>query len=287
MKNFRSLNKNGTDNIDRSELRLNPKDLYHQLLSLKWIHFFLSALLAYLLINLLFSIIYFLLGPDGFQGILEKNGMKFFEECFFFSIQTFSTIGYGRVAPISFWHNTFVSIEAFFGMLSVAVMSGILFSRFSRPTSKIKFSEIALITEHRGKRSFIFRMANARLNQIAEATLSVAILINYKDENGQMRIQQDLPLIRNKSLIFSASWTAVHVIDENSPFYEKSLEDLKNLDAEIIVSISGVDSTFTQTIHARHSYIWSEIILDKQFVDIFNRSEKGIKILIDKISDVR
>ncbi len=287
MNTLRALNKDGSDNIDRSEIKFSWKDSYHRLLAMRWAPFFSFTVALYLIINLLFSLIYFLQGPDGLNGIIQASGLGFFEECFFFSIQTFSTIGYGRVSPVGFGHNLTVAIEAFLGMLSISVMSGILFARFSRPTSKIKFSEVALLTQHRGKKSFIFRMANTRLNQIVEASLSVSILLNHRDENGSMRVQSDLNLVRSKSLIFAASWTAAHIVDESSPLYGKTLKDLSDLDAEIIVSIIGLDNTFSQTIHARYSYTADDIVENKQFVDILNRNEGRYKIDLAHISDIR
>lgn len=284
---FRALNKDGTDNINRSGLKYNWRDAYHLLLSMSWTRFFANTLGIYFSINLMFSLIYYTIGPDGFNGLLDRVGAKFYEECFFFSIQTFSTIGYGRVSPLSLPANIAVSIEAFFGMLSVAVMSGLLFARFSRPTAKIRFSQKALITDHRGQKSFIFRLANARLNQIAEATLSVTVLVNYIDQHGRLRLQHDLPLVRSRSLMFSASWTAVHVIDEKSPFFNKSIDDLRELDAEIIVSVIGHDGTFGDTIHARYSYMWNEIELNRQFVDILIRENGRIHVDIERISELK
>lgn len=283
----RALNKDGTDNLDRTNLKFSTGDAYHLLLSVNWLKFFTSTILTYLIINFAFSIVYFTLGPEGFAGIVHTEGLNFFEECFFFSIQTFSTIGYGRVSPVGFAHNLTVSIEAFLGMLSIAVMSGLLFARFSKPTAKIRFSHNALITDHRGRRSLVFRLANARLNQIAEATLSVSMLVNYSDKNGTMRAQHDLTLLRNRSLIFAASWTAVHVIDESSPLNGKTLQDLKDWDAEIIVSMIGLDSTFSQTIHARHSYLWTEILEGKQFADILHRNQGRMRVDLEKISELR
>lgn len=283
----RSLNKNGTDNINRKSLRKNVSDLYHSLMSMRWSDFFVLTICVYIVINLFFGTLYFLLGPQGLSGLVHTNGLDFFEECYFFSVQTFSTIGYGRVSPVGLVQNILVAIEAFTGMLSIAVMSGLLFTKFSRPISKVIFSEVALITSHRGQRCLVFRMANSRLNQIVEATVTVSILMSTKTPEGQyLRVQHDLNLIRSRSLFFTMSWLVAHIIDEKSPLFNKSTEDLDTVDAEIIVSVLGFDETYGQTIHARTSFVAQELVFDKQFVDIISRTDGLLNIDLDKISAV-
>ncbi|MCB0369001.1 MAG: hypothetical protein KDD45_05990, partial [Bdellovibrionales bacterium] len=211
-----------------------------------------------------------------------------FQECYFFSVQTFSTIGYGRISPVGLIQNILVALEAFTGMLSIAIMSGLLFTKFSRPISKVKFSYKALITQHRGKRCLIFRMANSRLNQIVEATVSATILISTHTPEGQfLRVQHDLNLVRKRSLFFTLSWVVVHEIDERSPLFNKTIEDLIKEEAEIIISVIGYDETYGQMIHSRYSYIAEEIEFDKQFVDIITRKDGLLSISIDKISDLQ
>lgn len=281
----RILNRDGSDNINRQKIKRNVSDLYHSLMSSRWSTLFAITLLSYFSINFVFGLLYFILGPEGLSGLEYKSGWMFFEECYFFSVQTFSTIGYGRISPVGIIHNILVAIEAFTGMLSIAVMSGLLFTKFSRPISKVKFSEVALITKHRGHRCLLFRMANARLNQIVEASVSVSILMSTITPEGQsLRIQHELPLIRNKSLFFSLSWMVAHIIDDKSPLFGKTLEELQSLDAEIIISVLGYDETYGQTIHARYSYIASEIQIDRQFVDMINRIDGKLNISLENIS---
>ena len=284
----RTLNRDGSDNINRRRIKRNVSDLYHSLMSSKWSTLFMITLAAYFSINLIFGLLYFILGPEGLSGLEYKSGWMFFEECYFFSVQTFSTIGYGRVSPVGIIHNVLVALEAFTGMLSIAVMSGLLFTKFSKPISKVKFSEVALITQHRGHKCLLFRMANARLNQIVEASVSVSILLSSTTPEGQaMRIQHDLPLMRSKSLFFTLSWMVAHIIDEKSPLFGKTLKELQDVDAEIIISVLGYDETYGQTIHARYSYIANEIIMDKQFVDIVSRVDGKLNIDLNSISTVK
>ncbi len=287
MHKYRLLNRDGTDNIDRSDMVRGLDDLYHLLLSLRWSRFFLATICIYAVINFLFGIVYFILGPEAITGSSAPTTLQFFVNCFFFSVQTFSTIGYGVMAPAGLISNIMVAIEAFTGMLSIAVMSGILFARFSRPTARIKFSENALITQHRGKRSLVFRMANARLNLVAEATVSVVLLRAEQTPEGQsMRVQYDLPLVRNRSLFFAASWIVAHTIDESSPLWGLTVRDLQESNAEVFVSVTGFDETFSQTINARFSYLYDEILWSGQFSDMVSRREGKLSVDISKISQI-
>lgn len=283
---WRALNRDGSDNIDRSTMRRGLDDMYHILLSMRWGSFFGATLLAYLVINLIFGGLYFLIGDDGLHGV-NAVGWDRLVKCFFFSVQTFSTIGYGTMAPQNLSANILVSIEAFTGMLSIAMMSGLLFARFSRPTAKVRFSDKALITNHRGQRCFVFRMANARLNQVAEAQVSVVLLKSVVTPEGQsLRIQYDMPLIRDRSLFFAASWLVAHVIDESSPLYGMNLEALEKANAEVLISLSGFDETFSQTIHGRFSYLYDEILCDRQFDDMVERRDGKMMVNLEKLSDL-
>lgn len=287
MHKYRLLNRDGTDNIDRSEMVRGLDDLYHLLLSLGWNRFFLATILIYVVINFVFGLVYFILGPEAISGSAAPTTLQFFVNCFFFSVQTFSTIGYGVMAPAGLVSNVMVAVEAFTGMLSIAVMSGILFARFSRPTARVKFSENALITQHRGKKSLVFRMANARLNLVAEATVSVVLLKAEQTPEGQaMRVQYDLPLVRNRSLFFAASWIVSHTIDESSPLWTLTHEDLEASNAEVFVSLTGFDETFSQTINTRYSYLYDEILWTGQFADMVSRRNGKLNVDISKISQI-
>ena len=282
---YRSLNRDGTDNIDRSQMVRGIDDLYHVLLSLRWPRFFGTTVLLYVAINVVFGLIYFSLGAGSISGARTDNTLHFLMDCFFFSVQTFSTIGYGVMAPSGFVSNLMVAAEAFTGMLSIAVMSGILFARFSRPTARVKFSHNALVTNHRGRQSLVFRMANARLNQVAEAQVSVVLLKSEVTPEGHsMRVQYDLPLLRNRSLFFAGSWIVAHVIDQSSPLFGCTARDLEDTNCEIFVSVTGFDETFSQTINARFSYLFDEVLWSRQFVDMVTRKEGKIFVDISKIS---
>lgn len=264
-------------------------DIYHFLLSTTWPRFIGLLAAAYFSVNFVFAVIYYFMGPEGFTGgSAQQMADRFFLECFFFSVQTFSTIGYGHISPSGLSQNILVSIQALMGLVSVGMMSGLFFARFSRPTARVVFSKVALITSFQGKKSLIFRMANARLNQIVEANVTVIFMQNEVTPEGiSLRVQREMKLIREKSVFFTLSWMVVHPIDEHSPLLGKSVKDLEGKNAEIVVSMLGLDQTFSQTIHARHSYKVQDLIYDKHFVDIVNRNGDKVIIDIGNISSVK
>lgn len=285
--NARTLNRDGTMNVIRP--RLDPlKDSYHFLLSLTWPRFFILILVTYLFINTIYGSIYYLLGPNQFHGIDYHSPVDFFLECFFFSVQTLSTIGYGKISPASILANLIVTAEALTGMMAIALMTGLIFARFAKPTAKVIFCEKALITRFMGQKVFMFRMANARMNQVVEATVNLTAVQSFITPEGiPFRQQIDLPLARNKSSVFALSWTVYHVIDEKSPLFEKRIEDLRSANTELLVSLIGHDEIFSQTIFTRRSYTTDDIVYNKQFEDIIERNDNQLRVNIDKISSFR
>lgn len=271
-------------------------DIYHFMLFLTTGQFLLFLFSAYILINLLFASLYFLLGQSGFSGTISQTQSDFFIECFFFSVQTLSTIGYGHVAPVSLSHNLLVTVEALTGMMAIAVITGLIFSRFSRPTARVVFSEPILITHFMGQKSLMFRLANARFNQVVEASLNLVMVIDTQTPEGiSLRQQVDLALVRSRSAIFSFSWTVRHIIDESSPLYKMTAEDMLSKQVQFIVSLQGHDETFAQDIRTRHVYFVKDIVWDRHFVDIVHRQgpidgqSGGGQVVVDieKISDLK
>lgn len=281
---YRTFNKDGSDNIDKVGRSSPFKDLYHVLLSMRWPFFVLTLISCYLLINLFFASIYFKMGSLALRG-LSTDSENFFLDCFFFSVQTLSTIGYGHVSPASLSANVIVAIEAFCGLLSVALMTGLFYARFSRPTAKIAFSEVAVIGNHLGKKSLLFRMANTRLNRIAEASVKVILLKDTLTPEGHFfRLQHDLKMLRSHSIVFAASWLVVHEIDSTSPLYNLSEQDMIDQNIEILIAVTGFDETFSQSIYARRSYISDEIKVDARFADIISRVKGRVRVDIESIS---
>ena len=287
----RVLRRDGRFNIQRDGMQgLRLDDLYHSLLSMGWRRFFAMVVAAYLALNTFFAVIYTALGPDAFAGMeVGERAIPFFLESFFFSVQTLATIGYGHTSPISIAANLVVTVEALVGLVCFGILTGILFSRFAKPTSRVVFSRTALIHDHEGVPSFLFRIANARLNQIVEARISVVLIRNERTKEGTtFRRIHDLKLMRSNSPLFYLTWTVIHPIDSNSPLHGWTPDRMREDNTEIMVSLSGMDETFSQTINARISYTSEEILKGHRFKDMVERGPDGmVHIDLSQIHEVQ
>ena len=210
-----------------------------------------------------------------FSGI-ENARQGSFLDMYFFSVQTMATIGYGKMSPSDVITNIVVTIEALWGFTFFAFVTGLAFARFSRPTARVLFSDVAVISDYEGKPHLKIRVANQRTNRIVDVNVSLVLLRNGMTKEGYvMRRFHDLPLTRKHAPLLQLTWTLMHPIDENSPLYGATPESLRKNEDEIIVSLSGHDETLSQTIHARHSYVADEIICNAFFEDILKRREDG------------
>jgi inward rectifier potassium channel len=248
-----------------------PLDFYHRLLTMPWWMLFLLLAIAYVTFNLVFAGL-FMLQDDSIADARRGS----FVDAFFFSVQTMATIGYGEMRPATFYANVLVTIEVLLGMTGLAVASGLVFARFSRPTARVMFSKVAVIVTHDGVPSMMFRAANQRRNQILEAQVTVMLLRDEISSEGvEMRRFHDMAVSRPRTPMFALTWTVIHPIDESSPLFGESRESLLRSHAQIIVSIVGIDETFSQTVHARHAYDAAEIHWNRRFADILGRTEDG------------
>ena len=280
----RLLNRDGSFNVVREGLGLFETIApYQHLLTVSWPWFigFITAL--YLGINLLFAVLFVLCGPDALAGPGGNMLGGRFSQAFFFSIQTFATIGYGQIGPNGLAANLLVTIEALIGLMYQALATGLLFARFARPTAAIVFSRRAIVAPYAGMRALEFRIANRRRrNEIIELEAQVLYTGFESNDNGQLvRRYRLLPLERNKVTFFPLSWTIVHPIDENSPLAGKTREDLEREQAEILVLLTGVDETYEQTVHARTSYRADEIIWNARFQPAFRGESPSQLISVD------
>ncbi len=247
------------------------RDPYHLMLTLPWSGFLAFIFFSYIATNALFALFY-LAGGD---CIMNARAGSFLDD-FFFSVQTFASIGYGELYPKTLYANIIVTIESMIGLLGLAVLTGLAFARFSRPTARVMFSRVALVAPHEGVPALSFRAANQRRNQILEAQLRVHLMRDEILANGQfMRRIYDLKLVREQSPGFMLSWLALHLIDETSPLYGLTAESMIETNASIVVSLSGIDETVSQVMHARHTYTATEIAWNHQFVDIIRHSAEG------------
>lgn len=252
------------------------EDVYHQILMRPWWQFVLLTALAFLGLNLIFATLYFI-QPGSVSNARDGS----FEDHFYFSVQTLATIGYGGMAPATRWAHAVVTVEAFSGILSVAVITGVTFAKFARPTSRVIFSAKVPITPRHGVPHLMFRMANQRQNLVVEATLRALVLVRESTPEGEtLRRPIDLKLVRDRTAIFTLSWTAMHVIDESSPFFgEGAIERLRERGAEIYLSFSGLDETLAQPIHARWRYQLDDIVPNVRFADILDVRDDGVRVL--------
>jgi inward rectifier potassium channel len=263
--------------------RLAPhEDFYHWVLTLSWPAFFGWVTVAYFAINALFALAY--LAVPG--SVANVGG---FVESFFFSVETFATIGYGVMSPQNRYAHALVTFEALAGILATATITGVTFARFARPTAKVLFSDKAVIAKRNGVPHLQFRMANWRRNQIAEAQLHVIVLITETTLEGEiLRRPTPLRLVRDKNPMFLLTWTAMHAIEPDSPFHgPNAFEKLRAVKAEIFLSLSGTDETRGQTIHTRYRYALDDIVQNARFVDILRTSDDGVRIVdFDKFHDI-
>ena len=255
--------------------RLSGRDFYHQLLTMPWGWFFGVQAVAYLVFNACFALLY--LAQPG-SVVNAKPGS--FADAFFFSVQTMATIGYGVMAPQTLYANILVTVEALMGMASFAVAAGLIFARFSRPTARVLFSRVAVVTSFNGVPTLMFRCANERRNQIFEAQVHVDFAREEISAEGwELRRSFELALARNRNPQFSLSWTVMHPIDAQSPLYGVDPDLLAGQEASIVVTLTGIDETISQTVFARTSYRADEIRWGQRFVDILSETETGTTLV--------
>ena len=245
-------------------------DVYHAWLEASWRAALLAVFAIYTAVNLVFAVLYF-----AAQGI-ENARPGSFTDAFFFSVQTLATIGYGKMAPVSTAANIIVAFEALTGMVGSAMITGLLFAKFARPTARVLFSRVAVVTPYQGAPSLQFRIANERGNRIVEAQLRVTALRTEVTKEGvTLRRQLDLTMLRDRSAVFALTWTAIHVIDHSSPLFGLTARDLADKQVQLFASVLGLDETFSQNIHARQVYLPEDVLFGKRLVDIISELPDG------------
>lgn len=250
-------------------------DLYHLLRRVTWPRLFAAMAGLWLVTNVVFAGL-FLLEPGCIAGARPGH----FGDAFFFSVQTLSTIGYGAMSPAGDYANVLVTVEAFLGLIVTATSTGVVFSKFAHPTARVMFAKNALITTFDGRRVLMFRMANARTNQVVEANLRVTLIRDEVTAEGVfMRRFHDLKLERDSSPIFALGWTAFHVIDASSPLLGKTTEDLLEANAALLVLLSGTDDALAASVHARHAYDAQDVLFDHLYVDLVQRRDDGPNVM--------
>jgi len=276
----RFLNQNGTVNVRR---KVSDKhigfDLYHWLLGISWPQFFGLVFVSYVIVNTIFAVIYYIIGADKFGGLDVGSGSEKFYQLFFFSAQTLTTVGYGHIYPNSVFPSTISSIESMLGLMGFALVTGILYGRFSKPRADLQYSNEAIIAPYKEITGLMFRVANKKQNELIETECQVILAINNTDT--QRRDFHFLELERSKINLLPLTWTVVHPIEDKSPLYGLSENDLKNRDVEFIVLIKSITDTYFQTVYSRMSYKYSELVWNVKFVPMKQMPNKDGSISIN------
>lgn len=256
----------------RIGLRLSPlTDLYYHLMRGSWWMLTGVLSLAYLVTNVVFALLYMTVS-EGIGSSPEGD----FTDAFAFSVQTLSTIGYGMLAPRTGTAHTLVTLESMAGLIGTAIATGLVFTKFAQPRAKVLFSSNMLVYRRNGKPVLVFRLGNARGNEIIEASLRVSALMPEVTLEGEhMRRLVDLQLLRSTTPMFAMTWTVIHEIDEQSPLYGHDEASIHADALRFIVSFTGIDGTFSQTVHARHIYDHQDVRWGERFVDIVDNTEDG------------
>lgn len=261
--------------IIKGQDRTRWTDFYHAVLTVPWAVFFLGMALFFCLINVVFAALY-MADPGGIAHARPGN----FWDAFLFSVQTIGSINYSVMSPKSIYANILVVLEAFFGILNLALVTGVVFSRFSRPYARVLFSNVAVITSFDGVPMLMFRAANQRGNQILDANITVSFARQQTTQEGMvMRRFDELTLVRARTPLFALSWTIMHRLDETSPLYGHTPESLTAVQAELIALLSGTDETLSEVIFARHSFRPHQIRWHHRFVDILSNNERGRRVV--------
>ncbi len=255
-------------------LRRRPgSDLYHSLLTASWPKLLLIVVIGYAAVNAAFALGYLALGDA-----IENARPGSFGDAFFFSVETLATIGYGKLSPRTTAANVLMAAEALVGLLALAVITGLTFAKFSRPTARVAFSRFAVVTQYDGVLSLLFRLANERASQIVDAHLEVTIVRSELTAEGDpVRRMHDLPLRRNRSAFFALTWTAVHPIDASSPLRGATAESMARTETDVVVSLTGFDASLAQTVHARHVYRPSQVLFGARFRDVMSQLPDGTR----------
>ncbi|HET9634984.1 MAG TPA: ion channel [Gemmatimonadaceae bacterium] len=286
----RLLNRDGSFNVSLEGLNpLTSLGLYQWLLRISWPEFLLFICLYYLSVNAVFAGAYLLCGVDALQTSTGQFANQPLYRAFFFSIDTFATIGYGNIYPVGVPANALVSVEALLSIVSIALVTGVIFARFSRPSARIIYSRNAVVAPYRGRTALEFRIANARSSQLIDVQVQAILTKVEPTPNGStVRRFYELALERQRVVFFPLSWTVVHPIEANSPMWGLTHQDLLAAEAELLVLLIATDETISATVHSRSSYQADEIVWGAKFANMFLRSESEgiIGMNLDRIHEI-
>ena len=283
----RIINKDGSFNVNKVGLGQSTRNTYQSLIKMTWSHFFLVVFAFLFAVNSVFALLYTIVGVEYLGKEPSVSLFQQFLYAFYFSSQTFTTVGYGIYHPIGHLANIISVIESVLGWMCFALITGMLYGRFSRPSARLLYAKKAIISPYKKNiTSFQFRIANMRNSLLMEMEATVLLMIVDKTKGSRKREFIPLSLERDFILFFPLTWTIVHPIDEKSPFHQKSQSDLEQMDIEVLIRIKGYDDTFAQTVHSRYSYKLDEIIWGARYNQVFDVDNHGdIQLYFDKMHD--
>lgn len=284
----RFVTKSGNANVRKTGIGFfESVSWYHTMLTIPRWKFFFIIFAFYFLVNFAFASIYYLIGVEHLNGINAVKAIDKFGQSFFFSIQTYTTVGYGHISPSGFMTSFVASIEALFGLLSFAIATGLFYGRFSKPIAHIIFSDNAIIAPFQGSTALMLRLSPYKNTNLTDAEAKMTMGIHIEEEGKMVNKFYTLDLELQKVNALTLSWTLVHPITENSPLYQMTAEDIKNTLGEIIVFIKVFDDMYSTTVVKRSSYTFDEIVYGAKFLPMFTRSQDNNKTLlhIDKLND--
>lgn len=263
-------------------------NIYHRLTTMNAFAFTAVIVITYFLVNLLFALIYYAIGTEYLNGFeVQEKFLSPFWVAFFFSIQTSTTVGYGHISPLGGLTNTVASLEALLGLMMFAIITGLLYGRFSRPSPKILFSKNILISPYLDINGLMFRLINERNSHLINVKANVVLSRNEITETGTVtRKYYTLPLERNELMFFSTSWTIVHPITEDSPLYRETEGSLVASDTEIVIAIEGVNDMYADPVHVRMSYLYNEFLWGNKFSGVLSDDDTTYVVDLNKIDDM-
>lgn len=284
----RFFNKNGTANVEKRGLHIFHRiSWYHTMIDLPNWKFMFVIFSFYLVINLIFALLYFMIGVENLDGVLlSDDDWGKFVHAYFFSAQTFTTVGYGHISPTGFLTSLLASAEALIGLLSFGIATGLFFGRFSKPTAFLKFSHNALISPYRDIKGLMIRMTPYKNTNFTDAEAKMTLGLSLEEDGVKVNKFYTLELELERINTLTLSWTLVHPIDEKSPLYGFTSEDFKNTRGEILVFVKTFDDMFSNTVATRTSYTFEEVIYGAKFVSMYDRSADTTKTVLhlDKLN---
>lgn len=280
----RFINKDGSYNLVKEGMPFWKRiSVFHAMLNLPSWKFITVIVIYYLIINLGFTTVYFFIGSHELTGLPQGvSNWRIFKELFYFSTETYTTVGYGRVNPIGDMANVVSGLESLTGLLSLAIVTGLIYGRFSKPRSYLVFSNHALVAPYKDITGLMFRFAAYKdMHTLTDLQVKVNIGLKVLENEEPVYKYFSLDLERNRVESLPMSWTVVHPINETSPFYGFTEEDMKNADVELYVMLRGFDDVFSNYVLQRTSYTYQEILFNRKFVPMYRESDDGQATILE------